>query len=65
VTSVDLCIERLKALRRVVLQSPEIRQYMVGCEWRVQREKPGDPPGNWEDRAQVIIAFSNARPDSR
>ncbi len=65
VTSVDLCLERLKALRRVVLQSPEIRQYMVGCEWRVQREKPGDPPGNWEDRAQVIVAFSNARPDSR
>lgn len=65
VTSIDLCLERLKALRRVVLQSPEIRQHMVGCEWRVQRERPGDPPGNWEDRAQVIIAFSNARPDSR
>jgi len=65
VTSIDLCLERLKALRRVVLQSPEIRQHMVGCEWRVQRERPGDPPGDWEDRAQVIIAFSNARPDSR
>jgi hypothetical protein len=65
VTSVDLCLERLKALRRVVLQSPEIRQHMVGCEWRVQREKPGEPLGNWEQRAQVIIAFSNARPDSR
>lgn len=64
-TSVDLCIERLKTLRRVVLQSPEIRQHMVGCEWRVQREVPGEPLGNWEDRAQVIIAFSNRRPDSR
>lgn len=65
VTSLDLCIERLKTLRRVVLQSPDIRQHMVGCEWRVQRELPGEAPAGWEDRAQVIIAFSNARPDSR
>lgn len=64
-TSVDLCLERLKALRRVVLQSPEIRQHMVGCEWRVQREEPGASPADWEDRAVVVIAFSNARPDSR
>jgi hypothetical protein len=64
-TSVDLCIERLKTMRRVVLQSPEIRQHMVGCEWRVQREKPGQEIGNWEDRAEVTIAFSNARPQNR
>jgi hypothetical protein len=64
-TSVDLCLERLQAMRRVALQSPEIRQHMVGCEWRVQREKPGAAVGDWEDRAQVIIAFSNARSASR
>lgn len=64
-TSVDLCIERLRALRRVVLQSPEIRPHMVGCEWRVQREAPGLPATEWEDRAVVVIAFSNARPENR
>lgn len=65
VTSVDLSLERLKALRRVVLQGPQIRQHMVACEWRVQREKPGESGGNWEDQAQVVIAFSNRRADSR
>lgn len=65
VTSVDLCIARLQALRRVVLQNPEIRQHMVGCEWRVQKPEPGKELANWEDQAQVIIALSNARPENR
>ncbi|MBL9076299.1 MAG: hypothetical protein JNL08_02270 [Planctomycetes bacterium] len=64
-TSVDLCIERLKTLRRVVLQSPEIRQHMVGCEWRVQREEAGTAAGSWEDRAVVVVAFSNGRAANR
>jgi len=65
VTSVDLCIARLQALRRVVLQNPEIRQYMVGCEWRVQKPDGKPMPANWEERAVVIIAFSNGRPQNR
>lgn len=65
VTSVDLCLARLQALRRVVLQNPEIRQHMVGCEWRVQKPTPGRSAPNWEDQAVVVIAFSNARPENR
>ena len=65
VTSVDLCLARLQALRRVVLQNPEIRQHMVGCEWRVQKAVPGQSPLDWEDRAVVIIALSNGRPENR
>ncbi|MDO8349418.1 MAG: flagellar motor protein MotB [Planctomycetota bacterium] len=65
VTSLDLCVERLKALERVIRTSnPEIRDGMVSCTWRVMREKPGGP-ADWEDRARVIIAFSNTRPDNR
>ncbi len=66
VTSVDLCIERLKTLRRVVLKNPEIRDHMVSCEWRVLKEVPGSQSGKgWEDQAKVIVAFSNARPEGR
>lgn len=64
-TSVDLCLERLKALRRVALQGPEIRQHMVGCEWRVQRDTPGLEVADWEQQARVVIAFSNARAGNR
>lgn len=62
-TSLDLCLERLKTLRRVVLKNPEIRDYMVGTAWRVMREQPGAK--NWEDVATLRIAFSNARPENR
>ncbi len=65
ITSVDLCIERLKTLSRVVLKNPQIREHMVSHEWRRQKAVPGGAPGNWEDQAIVIIAFSNARPQNR
>ncbi len=64
-TSVDLCLARLQALRRVVLQNPEIRQHMVGCEWRVQKPDAKGVAANWEDQAVVVIAFSNGRPQNR
>ncbi|HEX5050528.1 MAG TPA: flagellar motor protein MotB [Planctomycetota bacterium] len=65
VTSVDLCIERLKTLSRVVLRNPQIRAPMVSCEWRRQKPAIGKPVGNWEDKAVLVIAFSNVRPENR
>jgi len=62
-TSVDLCLERLQALRRVVLQRPGVREHIVACEWRVQRERPGMQTADWEDRARATIVFS--RPEIR
>lgn len=64
-TSVDLCIERLKALEKAIKNSPEVRSHMVQPEWRVQLEQPGAVIGNWEQTARLTIAFSNTRPDSR
>ena len=59
-TSVDLCLERLQALRRVVLQRPGVREHIVACEWRVQRELPGMQAADWEDRARASIRFSRS-----
>jgi hypothetical protein len=64
-SSQDLCIERLKTLRRVVKNAPQIRDHMVSCEWRLQKEEPGAEQKAWEDRAVVRIAFSNTRPENR
>ena len=66
VTSLDLCVERLKALERVIRTSnPEIRDGTVSCTWRTMRDKPGSDGGDWESRARITIAFSNARPENR
>lgn len=65
VTSIDLCVERLKALGRVVMNSPEVRDHMVSCEWREMKEEPGAVVGDWEQTARVRIAFSNGRPAGR
>ena len=65
VTSLDLCILRLKSLERVIRGNPEIRDGMVSCQWRVMKEKPGGRTGDWESRATVRIAFSNTRPENR
>lgn len=65
VTSLDLCIERLKALEKVIKNSPEVRSHMVSPSWRVMKEEPGVSIGDWEKVARVRIAFSNARPESR
>jgi len=64
-TSVDLSVERLKSLERVIRTSnPEIREGMVSCQWRVTKDKPG-VASDWENRATVSIAFSNTRPENR
>lgn len=64
-TSVDLCLERLQAIRRVVLQRPGVRDHIVACEWRVQRERPGSETADWEQRARASIRFSNVRSETR
>lgn len=64
VTSVDLCNERLKTLRRVVLKNPEIRDSMVETRFRAMKDRRGGA-GSWESTAIVRIAFSNARPENR
>ena len=64
-TSLDLCVARLQAMRRVVLQNPEIRHHMVGCEWRVQKPRLGPMFADWERQAVVVISFSNARAENR
>ncbi len=63
-TSIDLCIERLKTLGPVVGNNPQVRHGMVSHEWRLLRERPG-AWGTWEDQAKVVIAFSNTRPENR
>ena len=64
-SSVDLCVERLKALGRVVSKHPQVRDGMVSHEWRRQRGGSVPRGKSWEDQAQVIIAFSNTRPENR
>lgn len=67
VTSLELCDRRLWTLRKAMLGVPEVQPHMVRIELAQQREKPGDPQGayGWEDRAEVIFAFSNMRPENR
>jgi len=65
VTSVDICHERLKALRRVILHNLEIRDYMVETRFRVQKEVRGGTGKSWEEAAVVRIAFSNTKPENR
>jgi len=62
VTSVELCIERLKTLGRVVRTNPRVLGTMVSHEWREMKDAPR---GNWEDQARVYFAFSNARKENR
>lgn len=64
-SSVDLCVERLKALGRVVAKNPRVREGMVAHEWRRMQSQVGQAGGSWEDQAKVTIAFSNARPGNR
>jgi hypothetical protein len=65
-TSIDLCIARLKALGRVINKNPQVRPGMVAFEWAVQKPTLGaKSSGTWEDQARVTIAFSNARAENR
>jgi hypothetical protein len=68
VTSLELCDRRLWTLRKAVLGLPEVRPHMVRFQLAAQQEVPAAPGGagaaggaEWEDRAQVVFAFSNAR----
>lgn len=59
VTSLDLCIERLKTLERVIKQSPQVRDHLVSPSWRTMPEDPRRPVGDWEQAGRVRITFSN------
>lgn len=61
-TSIDLCVERLKVLDRLLKQSPEVRDHILTPAWRTLPEQPGQLGGSWEDVAQLTIAFSNSKP---
>jgi Membrane MotB of proton-channel complex MotA/MotB len=65
VTSIKLCFERLNALGNAIAINPQIRDGMVGLEFRRQKQEIGRAVGNWEDEATVTLAFSNARPENR
>ncbi|MFM1874077.1 MAG: hypothetical protein RL398_3499 [Planctomycetota bacterium] len=62
VTSVDLCVERLKVLDRLVKQLPDVRDHVVRPAWQTFQEKAGEPPANWEQRARLTIAFTDSVP---
>jgi hypothetical protein len=63
VTSLELCHQRVWTLRKAILNQPEVRGWMIDAEVAEQRELPdGKPAGDWEDRAQAVLAFSNRKP---
>jgi hypothetical protein len=67
-TSLELCDKRLWTLRKALLGVPEIRPHLVRIELGQQKDAaPGSAraAAAWEDRAQVIFAFSNRRPENR
>lgn len=68
VTSLELCDRRLWTLRKAMLGIPEIRPHLVRIELGQQQDAaPGSSRrgADWEDRGQVILAFSNQRQQNR
>lgn len=65
VTSIALCWERLNALERLIRTNPQVRDGMVGMEFRRQKQVAGKVIQHWEDEARVTIVFSNTRPENR
>ena len=65
VTSLELCDRRLWTLRKSILGIPEIKPHMVRIELAQQKEQGAIGAGRWEDRGQVILAFSNMRAENR
>jgi len=61
VTSLELCNQRLLTLRRVLVGLPEVKGPMVGITLVEQRhqESGGADRGDWQQRAHVVVAFSN------
>jgi len=64
ITSMDLCVARVRTLGRMARSNPQVRPSMVNHEFVEQNEKPG-ARGDWEDQARVVISFSNARMENR
>ena len=65
VTSEDLCVERLRAIERVIRKNPQVLDGMVEISFRRQKQEPGPKGGTWEDQAKVQIVFSNSRAENR
>lgn len=63
VTSVDLCWQRLCTLEKAIKTNPQVRDGMVGLEFR--RQKLAPDAVDWESAATITIAFSNTRSDNR
>lgn len=65
ITSLSLCWERLNTLERAIKTNPQIRDGMIGMEFRRPKQAPGASGGDWEDQARITITFSNTRRDNR
>jgi len=64
VTSSDLCWQRLCTLASAIRANPQIRDGMVGVEFRRQKQS-ARAAADWEHAATVTLSFSNARADGR
>ncbi|MCK5943736.1 MAG: hypothetical protein KAI24_17260 [Planctomycetes bacterium] len=64
VTSMDLCVERVRTLGRIARNNPQVVPSMINHEFVEQNDQPG-ARGSWEDQAKVVISFSNARMENR
>lgn len=64
VTSVDLCWQRLRTLEAAIRANPQIRDGMVGIEFRRQKQSSA-AAADWEHAATVTLSFSNTRTDHR
>lgn len=58
VTSMDLCIERLRTLGRVASNNPDVPMSTVHHEF-VQQDEVASIGASWEDAALVVITFTN------
>lgn len=64
VTSMTLCWERLNSLEKAIRYNPQIRDGMVGMEFRRQKQA-ASRGGDWESQATVTVTFSNPRKEGR
>ena len=58
VTSMDLCIERLRTLGRIASNNPGVHMSTVHHEF-VQQDEVASIGKRWEDAALVVITFTN------
>ena len=63
-TSKELCIDRVQTLGRIASNNPQVLPSMVNHEFVEQNGEPG-AAGDWEERAKVVIAFSNGDASNR